>query len=549
MPPSLRRSAAVVSAMTLLSRVSGLFQSVFLAHFLGAGAAADAFFVAFRLPNLLRRFTAEGTMTAAFIPTLAEIEGKQGEQAMKDAAARFLGTLTIVLAAFTVLAIVAMNAIVGVLVLGRLRPEAGWGERVATLAAVLAGHVPAPPEMALTAHLSRIMFPYLVLVSVTAGLSALLNLRDRFALPASVSTFWNLSFIAFAWAAIRVTRASEAAPEQLAAICALAVLAGGVVQLALLWPAARALGFGMSLGWHFRDPAVRRTLRRMGPGLLAAGIYPINLLISTMLASDLRPGAQTVLFNSNMMGEMVLGVFAMSLATASLPLLSRQAQAGDLDGLRASLSEALRSAALLAIPASFGMAILAQPIVTLIFETGRYGPEATAWTARTLVFQCAGLLFAASQRIATQALYALKDYRGPAISAAVALVSNVALSLVLLRPLETRGLALATGLASFMGMCWLSVLLDRRLGHWPKGDIVRGWARMALAAAVMAVATAALSRWLHLSEIHARVALGVRLFPLIGVSALLYAGCLLALRDEEALLVWARARKVLAGAR
>jgi putative peptidoglycan lipid II flippase len=537
------RSAAVVSVMTLISRVSGLFQSVFLAYFLGADAAADAFFVAFRLPNLLRRFTAEGTMTAAFLPTLAEVEGREGEVAMKRAAARFLGTLGLLLSALTLVTILGMGVIVGVLVLGRLHPQAGWGEQLRLLLSVIGGSTPPPPEMALTTRLARVMFPYLVLVSLTAGLAGLLNLRDRFALAASVSTFWNVSFVAFAWVAISSERrAGRSSPEHVALICSIAVLVGGVVQLSLLWPAVRRLGFGLDFGPHFRDPAVRLTLRRMGPGLLAAGIYPINTLLSTMLASRLPAGAQTVLFNSGMMGEMVLGVFAMSLATASLPLLARQAEAGRLEAMRESLGSALRAAALLAIPASVGMAVLATPIVVLIFERGRYSADAAAWTARTVVFQCVGLLFAASQRIGTQALYALKDYRGPVFSALVALVANIVLSLALLGPLDTRGLALANGLSSLLGMSCLAAILNRRLGPLPASSVVGAWGRMTLASAAMGVAAWSGSRLLHLTNPMGRLSLSLRLFPLIGAAAILYGILMLLLKDPDAGALWRKVR-------
>jgi putative peptidoglycan lipid II flippase len=546
-PSSLRRSAAIVSVMTLISRVSGLAQSVFLAHVLGAGPAADAFFVAFRLPNLLRRFTAEGTMTAAFLPTLTEIEARDGEAAMRETAARFLGTLVVLLSLFTLAAMAGMGLVVGLLVVGRVRPEATWREQFATLADVLTGAVPVPPEMALTTTLARVMFPYLVLISLTAGLAALLNLRDRFALPASVSTFWNIAFITVGAGGIAfrggLARLTE---EQVALVCAVAVLAGGVVQLATLWPSVRRLGFSLRLGLHLRDRDVRRTLRRMGPGLVAAGIYPLNALLSTMLASKLPAGAQTVLFNSGMMGEMVLGVFAMSLATASLPLLSRQAAAGDLDGMRESLSAALRSAALLAIPASVGMAELAEPIVRLIFATGRYGPAAVRWTAATLVFQCLGLVFAASQRIGTQALYALKDYRGPVAAAAVAFAANIALSLALLGPLDTRGLALANGVASLLGMMWLGVLLHRRIGSGPAVSMLWAWVRMGLAAAVMGVVVVSGARWLNLAADMGRVALSLRLFPLMAASAAIYGLTLLALRDAEAVSLLGTLRNVAA---
>jgi putative peptidoglycan lipid II flippase len=527
--------------MTLISRVSGLAQSMFLAHFLGAGAAADAFFVAFRLPNLLRRFTAEGTMTAAFLPAMAEVETQEGEAAMRRAAARFLGTLVSLLAIFTLVVILGMAAVVGVLVLGRLRPEASWGEQASLLASVLRGDVSPPPEMALTITLARVMFPYLVLVSLTAGFSALLNYKNRFALSASVSTFWNIAFIAFAWAAITVGKPAPGNPlERVALVCSLAVLVGGAVQLGLIWPAARRLGFGVAPGLHLRDPAVRRTLRRMGPGLLAAGIYPINTLFSTVLASKLPDGAQTVLFNSGMMGEMVLGVFAMGLATASLPLLSRQAEAQNLTGMRETIGSALRATAILVVPASVGMAVLAGPIVTLVFERGRYDSAAAAWTASTLSFQCLGLLFAASHRIGIQALYALKDYRMPVVAAVVALLANIALSWVLLVPLGTRGLALATGLSSLLGMSAAVLFLHRRLGQLPFGSVLGAWARMLLAAVPMGLVAYGGAGILGLSAPRHQLDLALRLFPLIGLCAVLYGGVLLALRDPGAKALWRR---------
>ena len=208
-----------------------------------------------------------------------------------------------------------------------------------------------------------------------------------------------------------------------------------------------------------------KALKRMGPGLLAAGIYPINALISTTLASRLPDGAQMVLYNSGMMGEMVLGLFAMSLATAGLPTLSRQAEARDWPALNRSLTQTISASALLVLPASMGLAVLARPICALVFRTGAYTPAASDWTALTLVFQSVGLVFVAAQRLGNQALYALKDYRGPAALAGGTLVLNVGLSLALLEPLGTGGLALANGLASLAGLLGVVLRLRPRLAR------------------------------------------------------------------------------------
>jgi putative peptidoglycan lipid II flippase len=488
--------------MTLLSRLTGLIQTFFLSHVLGAGAAADAYAVAFRLPNMLRRFTAEGTMTAAFLPTLAEAEAAEGEAAVKAVAARFLGTLLVFLLSGVALVLLFMGPLAGLLMMGR--PES-QGE--------------------LTTTLGRIMFPYLALVSLTAGFTGLLNLRHRFALAASVSVFWNLAFIAFGWAALRVMERKGHVPlDTVAIVCAVAVLAGGVLQLLVVLPAVRKEGFGLAFGLHLGDPWVRKALKRMGPGLLAAGIYPINALISAMLASLLPNGAQIVLYNSGMMGEMVLGLFAMSLATASLPTLSRQAEARDWPALNRSLIQSISASALLVLPASVGLAVLARPICALLFRTGAYDPAAADWTALTLVFQSVGLVFVAGQRLGNQALYALKDYRGPAALAGGTLVLNVALSLALLKPLGTGGLALANGLASLAGLAGLLLRLRPRLPGLDFRPLLSATARALAACVLMGLLAWGGAAVLTLDAPHAftRMALALRLLPLVALCAALY---------------------------
>jgi len=498
--------------MTLLSRLSGLAQTFFLSHFLGAGAAADAYAVAFRLPNLLRRFTAEGTMTAAFLPTLAQAEREEGEAAMRRTAARFLGTLGLLLVLLVALALIFMGPLSTLLTLGR--PEA---------------------QGALTARLARIMFPYLVLVSLTAGFAGLLNLRGKFALASAVSIFWNLAFIATAWALIAAGRVrGGTAPDHLAPFGGIAVLAGGVVQFLALLPSARREGFGLAMGFHGGDPFVRAALKRMGPGLLAAGIYPINALISTMLASKLPDGAQIVLYNSGMMGEMVLGLFAASFATAGLPALARQAEAQDFAGMNDNLRRGLGASALLVVPASVGLAALAGPVCALLFRTGAYDSAASDWTALTLRFQCVGLLFVAAQRIGTQGLYALKDYRGPAAIALFTLLLNIGLSLALMKPYGTGGLALANGLASLVGLVLLVLRLRPRLPGFTLGPVLSGWGLAVLAAAPMALAAWKGAAWLGLGHNLGRGALALRLLPLIAACAGIYALAAWALGHPEA---------------
>jgi putative peptidoglycan lipid II flippase len=532
--PSLLRSAGLVGFMTFLSRITGMLQSRLVANYLGAGLAADAFMVAFRIPNLLRRFTAEGTMTAAFLPTVSEVEAAQGEAAGRDMVARFLGTLGLLLTLLCVLSLPAMSLFTGLQMLGKLAPDVRWWQQLGVLGQVLAGTRPASAQWVLTTVLARIMFPYLVLVSITAGLSAVLNLRGRFGLPASVSTFWNLAFISFAYACLHWGPARWRAPERAALLLALATLVGGLVQLFVLWPSFRRLGFGIRWGLFLRHPGVRSALKRMVPGLMGTGIHPINVVVSTILASQLAVGAQTVLFNSNMMGEMVLGIFAASVATVSLPVMSRLVVAGDTQGLRTSLAGALRGTAVLVIPGAVGMAVLAQPIIAVIFQTGRYGADAVAWTARTLAFQAVGLLFIASGRIAAQCLYALKEYRQPVYAALLGMVVNATASILLMGPLGTAGIALANGVASLAGLAFLTAALRRKLGRLPYREVLGGWAAMALAAAAMGVLAWAGARWLGLQVFQGLGPASLRLFPLIALCTLVYAVLLTVFRLPEA---------------
>ncbi len=532
--PSMLRSAGLVGFATLISRLTGMFQSRMLAYYLGVGFAADAFSVAFRLPNLLRRFTAEGTMTAAFLPTVSETEASAGEAAAKELVAKFLGTLALFMVFLCTLGVLGMGVFTGLQMLGRIAPGASLHDQFALLGEVLAGTRSAPPGLGLTTVLGRIMFPYLGLVSMTAGLAAVLNLKGRFGLPASVSTFWNLAFMGFSYTAIRLGPPSWKEPAQATLIFAVAVILGGLVQLFMLWPAFRTMGYGIQWGLFLNHAGVRKAFRRMAPGLLGTGIHPINVLISTSLASQLAVGAQMVLFNSNMMGEMILGLFAASVATVSLPTMSRLVDAGDKAGLRDSLASALRGTAVLAIPASVGMAVLAQPIIALIFQNGRFDARAVQWTATTLAFQALGLLFIATGRITAQCLYALKDYRTPAYSALLSMVVNVILSILLMQPLGTGGIALANGLASVVGLGFLTLSLHRRLGRLPFRRILRGWLAMITAAGLMGLVAYYGGRFLDVFTFQGVIHASLRLFPLISLCALVYLALLMLMRVNEA---------------
>jgi len=531
---SLLHSVGIVTLMTLISRVTGVAVQMTLSAVLGATRMGDAYQVAWRLPNMLRRFTAEGTMTAAFLPTLTEVEARDGEAGAITFVSDFMGSLAWVLGVLCLLGILFMAPIIGLQMLGKLAPGQALLEQLRVFFVVLTGKASFPPDVTLAEGIARLMFPYLVLVSLTACMAAVLNLRNRFALAASMSTFGNLAFLSASWACLKLGPVRWHNPEQAAYIFACAVLLGGLVQFLVLVPSFRRFHFHLGFRLHLKNPDVRTALRRMGPGLLAGGTHPINVLVSTSLASQLGYGAQVVLNNSNMLGELVLGLFAMSFATVSLPAMSRQAAEGDLTGLRSNLSTALRGTAFLAIPAAVGLAVLAQPIAAFLFQRGRFTPESVNWLAATLPYQALGILFIATVRISNQALNALKDYRSPAQAAVLQLSCNIVFSLVLMRPLGTGGMALANSLAALVGLVFLEWRLRRALGQLPYRAVLSGWGLFTLGATGMGLLAFFGGRLVDVFTYHGFRGTGLRLFPLMAVASLGYFALVKVLRVKEA---------------
>jgi len=546
-PKTLLRSAGVVGAMTLLSRLTGLVVQRMIASRLGLNDVSDAYQVAYRLPNMLRRFTAEGTMTAAFLPTLVDIDSKRGADEAKTFVADFIGTLGALLLAICAAGVLLMTPITAFLMLGKLAPGAGAAVQLEALWNVLLGKAGLPDNVAFSAVLGRIMFPYLLLISVTSAMAAVLNMRHRFALASSTNMWGNLAFIAASWAAFHFIAQPLGARAALIFACAL--LLHGLVQILVLMPTFNRMGFRLGWAAKFKNPDVRLALKRMLPGIIAGGIHPINVFISQSLASQLAPGAQTVLANSNLLGELVLGLFAVSMATVSLPSMSRLASEGDLNGVRSSLGEALRGAALLAIPASIGMAVLATPIVALIYHKGAFGAGAVAWTAATLPYQALGLIFIASSRIGTQALNAMKDYRGPAFAALVSFLCNVTFSLLLMRAMGTNGMALANSLAALFGLSFLVWRLNGTLGRLPTKDVALGWLKMAIGGALMGLAAIVGGKLLNILDpynFQGAPMTTLKLLPLIAACAAIYFGLAALFRVREAktlaVAVWGKIR-------
>ena len=416
------RSTLVVGAGTTLSRLLGLVRDVVIAHGFGAGAGADAFFVAFRIPNFLRRLFAEGAFSQAFVPVLTEFKTERGEAETRELVGATAGALGCVLVCVTVLGVVAANALVWAFAPGFASDEA---------------------RGPLTGEMLRITFPYLLFISLTALAAGVLNTYGRFAIPAVTPVLLNVALIV---AALLI------APRLDQPVLGLAwgVLAGGVAQLLLQLPFLAALGM---LTWPKllrAHEGVRRIVRLMIPALFGVSVSQINLLVDTIIASFLVTGSVSWLYYYDRLVEFPLGVFGIALATVILPGLSGQYVEGRRAEFSATLDWALRLVVLIGLPAFLGLALLAEPMLTTVFQYGAFDAYGVEMAARSLVAYSFGLLGFIGVKVLAPGYFARQDTKAPVRIAAVAMVANIGLNLALVGPLAHAGLALATSLAAFL---------------------------------------------------------------------------------------------------
>ena len=430
------RAAGVVGIFTFLSRILGLVRDILIANFFGSGMSADAFFVAFRIPNLLRRLFAEGSFSVSFIPVFTEyLQNKSKKEAFLLARV-VLTFFVLIVTVITILGIILSPLIVRVIAPG----FGGMGEKYA-----------------LTVLLTRIMFPYIFLVSMLALFMGILNSLKHFAAPAIAPIFLNLSMIT---ALLFITPYMRAPTIGLA----LGVIVGGVIQMALQIPFLMSKGLSFAPKWNLGHPALKKIGILMLPTIFGSAIYQINQLVGTLLASLLREGSISYLYYADRLVQFPLGVFAIAISTAVLPSLSREAANGDIIRLKQTLSHALRLTMFITIPAMVGLIVLRQPIIRLLFERGAFDSFTTIMTAQALLYYSLGLWAFAGLRVFVSAFYSLQDTKTPVKVAVVAMIINIVFSLALMGPLKHGGLALALSLASTLQLFMLIFLLRKRLG-------------------------------------------------------------------------------------
>lgn len=452
---SVGRAALTVGSLTGLSRVAGFARDLLIAAALGAGPVADAFFVSLKLANFLRRLFAEGGLSAAFVPLFARLREEAGD----GRALRFAGEVLAVLGA----------GLLAVVILGELFMP--WLVR-----ALASGFAPESARYALAVELSRLTFPYLLFVSLAALLGGMLQASGRFAAAAFAPVLLNLVLIAL----LLLTAAVDAAAARLLAV---GVTAAGLVQLAWVAMAAGRARLAPPLVRPRLSPEVRNLLRLMAPGLLGIGVGQLNLLIGSWFASHLPAGTVAYLFYADRLVQLPLGIVGVALGTALLPSLSRAVRLGEI--AHEVQNRAVELALLLGLPAAVGLAVLARPIISVLFERGAFDAAATAATAEVLAGFALGLPAHVLAKVLATGFYAREDTRTPVRVAVAALLVNVAASLVLLAPLAHLGIALAASLAAWTNALGLAFLLRHRGGLVPDAGLARRAARIAAAVAVM----------------------------------------------------------------
>ncbi|MBH3432432.1 murein biosynthesis integral membrane protein MurJ [Pseudomonas citronellolis] len=442
---NLLKSLAAVSSMTMISRVLGFVRDTIVARMFGAGMATDAFFVAFKLPNLLRRIFAEGAFSQAFVPILAEYKTQQGEEATRTFIAYVSGLLTLVLALVTALGILAAPWVIWI---------------------TAPGFADTPEKFDLTTALLRVTFPYILLISLASLAGAILNTWNRFSVPAFVPTLLNVSMIVFS---LFLTPYFD--PPVMA--LGWAVLAGGLAQLLYQLPHLKKIGMLVLPRLNLRDTGVWRVLKQMGPAILGVSVSQISLIINTIFASFLAAGSVSWMYYADRLMELPSGVLGVALGTILLPSLAKTYASDDRHEYSRLMDWGLRLCFLLVLPCALALALIAEPLTVSLFQYGKFSANDALMTQRALIAYAVGLLGIILVKVLAPGFYARQNIRTPVKIALFTLVSTQAMNLVFIGPLKHAGLALAISLAA----CLNAGLLYWQLRKHDLFEPQPGWAK------------------------------------------------------------------------
>jgi len=498
------RSAGVVGFFTLLSRILGLVRDMVFAHIFGSGFVADAFFVAFRIPNLLRKLFAEGSLTAAFVPVFSDYLVQKGKKEAFQLSNRVLSCLLIVLVFVTLLGILLSPLIVKISAYG---------------------FTSVPDKFNLTVILTRIMFPYILLISIVAFFMGVLNTFGHFAAPAAAPILLNAFII------ICAVYLSPLLKTPIIGV-GIGVILGGIAQVLLQIPFVKGFGFNFSFEPVFKDEGVKRIGKLALPTLFGAAVYQLNQVIGTLLASFLEEGSVSWLYYADRLVQFPLGIFGVAMGTVSLASLSRHAANNDWATYNKTLAQAMGLLIFTSVPATFGLLVLGEPIVRLFFERGRFTHYDTLMTNKALWAYGVGLLAYSQIRVLVSAFFALKDTRTPVYVATFALVLNFLAGIILMRPFGHTGLALALSIASFAQAAILYYLLEKKT----KGNLSYALSKSMIKSIMCSIGMAAivyLGKSFLFVSVSGFTALMTKLLALVVLGALVYVFLAFLFRVEE----------------
>ena len=527
------RSVAGVSVSTLASRILGYLRDMLIANFFGAGLVADAFFVAYRIPNLLRRLLGEGALSASFIPVFTEyLTTKPKEEAQR--LARISGLLLLTtLSILTILGIIFSPIIVRV---------------------IAPGFIKDPQKLSLTITLTRILFPFMMAIGMAALALGILNSLHRFIIPALAPSLLSISEIFFILFICPLM-------ERPIIGLVLGVLVGGFAQFFFQVPALVKKGFLLPAGrsysnprlklmdypqnllknWNvlwkrwtsiLNHPGVKRIGLLMLPATLGLSVSQVNTFVDTICATLLREGSVTALYYANRLMQLPLALFGTAIATVALPMMTRSVAATNMEELKDTLSLSLRMIMFTIIPASLGLIILGSPIISLLFERGRFTSQATQATSWALLFYSTGIVAYAGVKVVASAFYSMQDTRTPVRIASIAMVANIVLNLILMRILDVGGLAFATAIASFINLLILLYYLRKRIGRLGGKKAMFSLTKIILASSAMATAC------IYSSRLLGQISKLIQVAGTILISVIIYILVAHLLKCEEIKYVW-----------
>jgi len=451
------KAAGVVGISTMLSRIFGLIRDIVVAAIFGAGWIYDAFLVAFRIPNLLRRIIGEGSLTVSFVPVFTEyLQKKSKAEALElaNVAFTFLSIILVIISLLGVLfspLIVALNA---------------------------PGFIKTPDQFALAVFLNRLMFPYIFFMSLVALCMGILNSFRHFAAPALSPVILNISMI------LATLTLYDFFSQPIIAL-AVGVMIGGVLQLVMQWPFLVKYGVKFKFRVNLHHPGIKQITILLLPAVLAAAVNTINVLVGTILASFLPKGSVSYLYYADRIMELPLGVFAIAIGTAALPSFSKHVANGNYEELRSSISFSLRLMLFVTIPAMIAMMVLHLPIISVLFQRGAFDAKAAILTSQALFCYALGLWAFSVIRVIVSTFFSLQDSKWPMKAAIITLIVNLAASLVLMYPLKHNGLALANSLAAVVNVIILSVVLKNKIGKFLDHSFYSSFVKIIISSLVM----------------------------------------------------------------